>query len=461
MSSRKYSDAQKAAYYAKRARVGKPKKKYSKSKSYSMISGSGDYTYARPGPFGRVGRAVGKVIGGIGGGLVGAPYGPGSAIVLGKAGSAVGGELGGLAHYIGKIFGSGDYKTGVMPSSNVLTNTRQIPQFSTSKMTNVVCHREYLQDVISSATPGAFKIQSFDINAGLSGSFPWLAQVAANYEQFKIHGMVFEFRTMSADALNSTNTALGQVIMAVEYNSANPNFVNKQQMENYEYAVSCKPSDSMLCAVECARGQTPVIELYVRTGAVPTNQDQRLYDLGNFQIATNGLQAASVNVGELWVTFCVELLKPRLYSGPLGYNIPTLHRQLTSSVTTSDYFNSISTPLDTIGLTVGLTTLTFPAAILAGTYLIQWSMIGSSTASVQCPTFAATTNCVGVAIYNNNSGLTVRQPVAPTTTNTVNCVACFSITGPSAVITLSGGTMPGSLLYGDLVVSQCSALLVA
>lgn len=59
-----------------------------------------------------------------------------------------------------------------------------------------------------------------------------------------IEGMYLEYRTMSADALNSTNTALGQVIMSAQYNAGNPDFTNKQEMENYEGGVSVKPSQS-------------------------------------------------------------------------------------------------------------------------------------------------------------------------------------------------------------------------
>jgi hypothetical protein len=42
-----------------------------------------------------------------------------------------------------------------------------------------------------------------------------------------MHGLVFEYKSMSADALNSVNTALGQVIMSVQYDAANLPFVNK------------------------------------------------------------------------------------------------------------------------------------------------------------------------------------------------------------------------------------------
>lgn len=55
---------------------------------------------------------------------------------------------------------------------------------------------------------------------------------------------------MSADALNSVNTALGQVIMATDYNAANPPFGQKSEMENYEFGQSCKPSESQIHPIE-------------------------------------------------------------------------------------------------------------------------------------------------------------------------------------------------------------------
>jgi hypothetical protein len=57
---------------------------------------------------------------------------------------------------------------------------------------------------------------------------------------------------MSADALNSTNTALGQVILSVQYDAANPPFTNKQAQEAYDGSISIKPSSSVLFGVECA-----------------------------------------------------------------------------------------------------------------------------------------------------------------------------------------------------------------
>ena len=61
------------------------------------------------------------------------------------------------------------------------------------------------------------------------------------------------------------------------------------------------------------KAQSVLGDLYVRpTLNVPSGSDRRLYDFGNFQIATIGLQGTSVNVGELWVTYEIELFKPKV-----------------------------------------------------------------------------------------------------------------------------------------------------
>ena len=42
--------------------------------------------------------------------------------------------------------------------------------------------------------------------------------------------------------------------------------------------------------------------------------DTRLYNIGKFTIATVGMQAANANLGELWVSYKICFLKPRLQS---------------------------------------------------------------------------------------------------------------------------------------------------
>ena len=179
-----------------------------------------------------------------------------------------------------------------------------------SARTVTLSHREYLCDIVSGPA-GSFSVQNFVINPGNTVTFPWLSGVASKFQQYRLDGMIFQFKSMSADALNSTNTALGQVIMATNYDVNQPLFDSKYEMENTEFSTSVKPSLSAMHPIECARTESTLNELYVAAGGnIPPGGTASMYNFGNFQIATNGFQAANVNIGELWVTYEVTLFKP-------------------------------------------------------------------------------------------------------------------------------------------------------
>lgn len=250
-----------------------------------------------------------STVGGIAGGYLGGPAG---AVVGRTAGSLMG-------HGIKSLTGFGDY----LVKKNSLLSPGNPPSIRNGALpggSTIISHKEYLGDIISSSSANTFDLRSYDINPGLSDSFPWLGQVAPNFQQYKILGMAFEYRTMSADALNSTNTALGQVIMATNYDALADDFQSKAEMENSAYAQSVKPSSSCLHLIECDTSTLPINELYLRAGSVPSGADKRMYDLGKFQIATNGFQGTSVNCGELWVSYQVMLLKPKIWDA-LGEDV--------------------------------------------------------------------------------------------------------------------------------------------
>lgn len=368
------------------------------SRALPKLSGRGAYTYAKPGPWGRVGRAVG--------GLVGAKYG-------GPLGSAVGSKLGSYAHYIGRIFGSGDYVTNAeQVKHNTLVNDAQVPSFASGRNVVKIRHREFLGDVISSATAGAFRITNYAINPGLPQSFPWLANVcSASFQQYRINGMVFEFRSMSADALNSTNTALGSVVMATDYDSKDVAFTSKQQMENSEFGVSCKPSSCMIHGIECARTQTSVSEQYIRGFEVPSGADIRLYDMGRFSIATVGCQGTSVNLGELWVSYDIDFFKA-IEQVP-NYSAPCAVINLGLSSKDTDPLGTAAlrtVQIDEIGLTfaAGNNDLQFPSNIQVGSvYSLDYYQSGASTAMTIGT--AVTVSNGFTAIWNTNTASSTGQ----------------------------------------------------
>jgi hypothetical protein len=171
-----------------------------------------------------------------------------------------------------------------------------------------VQHCELISDVFGST---GFALTQFPINPGISSSFPWLSQLADMFEEWKPNAITFCYRPMSGSAVNSASAALGSIIMATDYNALNQPFVNKQAMESYEGAQSVVPFNPVCHTVECNKSLNPMGIFYTRSGGAPTGSDLRLYDLGNFYVATQGFQTA-YDAGELWISYDITFFKPRL-----------------------------------------------------------------------------------------------------------------------------------------------------
>jgi hypothetical protein len=353
--------------------------------------------------------------------------------LFGSTGESIGKWLG---SGIGSIFGSGDYTmTGEPAKYNILAGS--IPQFSSSRATNIVCHREYIQD-FSGTT--AFTNNLFALNPGIDTTFPWLASVAGNYQEYRFHGLMFEFRALTTDFAN-TGTP-GVVVMATNYNADVPVYATKQQMENSEFAVSTKPTMNLRHMIECAPGQTINPTKYLRAGAVPTGQDLRLYDQGTFQFATQGSSNAVI-LGELWVTYCVEFFKPVLPID-VGGVIPSAHIRRTNATALAP-FGLIQTQAAAGSLTTVCSSNLLQFTALPGAvYMINLNYFGT-TAVVTFPTFVLT----GLAPLNTLNGNF--QPNSNGPANGVSSViydinyyTTCSLTSPGTVsVALTGGTYPG------------------
>jgi len=346
------------------------------------------------------------------------------------------------------ITGFGDYKVG---ENSLMVGGLDPPAIVNSVSAGgvIVRHREYLQDINAST---AFEIIQFPLNPGLIATFPWLSSIAAHFEQYRWRGILFEFKSLSSDAVLSTATssALGSVVMATQYNALNPIFPNKFVMENYEFANSSKPSISFIHPVECAKRDTSIEELYVRTGAPAANADLRLYDLGNFSIATVGMQADGGVAGELWVTYEVEFFKPKI-ENPTDAEEGVDHFHIGTTATNS--FPFIGSKVDassTLGGTMTATAYHFPTSVFQGRYIIMWTLVGNSTALTFFPTTLA--NCVVSALFSGN---TMNRITNTSTTSVIYFdIACVDVTASPAVVTYAGGVGPTSPSSGDFFVIQ-------
>jgi Viral coat protein (S domain) len=382
---------------------------------------------------------------------------------------------------LGRVMGFGDYR--VSKNSLVIQDPKGMDPPMVKNIQKgegfTVRHREYLQDIYSSSSSNAtgsnFNLQSFDIQPGSVEAFPWLSQIAADFQEYEVNGMVFEFKSLSADAVVGSNNsgALGSVIMATNYNAAAPNYGNKQDMLESEYSTDGKPSCSLMHPVECKRSLTPVSRLYVRTGSVPTGQDQRLFDLGNFQIATQGMQANSAVQGELWVSYEITFYKPILQGVASGNDLLIDKFQLSAVAAATPLGTSQTLVTGSMigGAINGVTgtTYTFPTWVLQGFFMIVYHVYGTSSTSLTLPSLSASSGTNLKAIWCTSSGFdlagTASAPSSGTTTVNFNIVVVYQI-GPTAVIPAvitfgTGGTYPAGTTYADLVVTEINSSILS
>lgn len=372
-----------------------------------------------------------------GGALVGGYLGGPAGAIVGRGVGAIGRDL---------IKGFGDYNI----SKNVLLSG-QTPHFGTSARPGggtLINYREYIGDVISSSTANTFKIESFQMRPSELGTFPWLSQCAQNYQEWVPHGIIVEFKSNSGDALNSVNTALGSVILSSNYNSALANYASRAECENSEYANSIKPSENCMHPIECARSASVISNLYTKDA--DSSSDIRLSSLCRFQVASDGCQGTSVNLGSLYINYSIELLKPIL-SDAIGNDVSITWFTSTTGVvdgaplgTAPELRNVSNQPI----ISPTSTVFTFPYSSVTKSYLISMSYWGDSTASIANPsrTPSGGASVVDDIWIGNNEAL--EQAVGGqggVTGTALVALEAYQVLGGShsAIVTYgTGGTLP-------------------
>ncbi len=301
-------------------------------------------------------------------------------------GSMVGqGDLGDLAASgLAKLFGYGDYE--VEENSLIkgaIGKSSSIPVFERNGKRGIrVTEREYIGDVVANGTlvngSTIFSSNTYPINPALASTFPWLSTLAQQFDEWEPLGIVFEFVPLATEF--STAISLGTVIMATDYNVLDPAYTNKLAMEESDYACSTKPSNMMVHGIECKASERSTRVLYTRAGSVPSTGTLQLYDLGNFQIATQGMSQQGT-VGELWISYDIAFYKKQLYSSQLGYSIPVYQAQYTPTSLTDLVTTVVSSAGNlTIKNTIGF--LTFPTFYRNASFRITCSLTTTGTGVV-------------------------------------------------------------------------------
>ncbi len=391
-----------------------------------------------------LGQAL-RTLGAAGGAAVGGYFGNPT------VGGAVGNSLGAT---ISKWLGSGDYS--VQSNSIVgqtLKSTESIPSMHREGQSVIIRHKEYLGEVRSNTS---FTINNtFPLNPGMALTFPWLSGVASRFQEYRFKGVVYHYVPTSGSLSSGTSNALGSVMLQTTYRSNDAAPASKVELLNEYWASESVPSESFCHPIECDPKENPFNIQYVRTQAVPSGDNQLIYDLGATHLATSGQQAAGVILGDLWITYEVELKKPVVTS-----NVTTdvqYIEQAFSAATGASWFATPSTSLGNLGVTYdGVRTVTFPKASV-GSWLLKYNFVASTTFTAVTLTAAvALTNCAAYIVDPSTStpseGMTA---AAGTVTNGYYCTA-ITISDPAvqATVTFPSSTVTGAVQRGVLTISR-------
>jgi hypothetical protein len=242
------------------------------------------------------------------------------------------------------------------------------PQFNGSRPI-VVRHREYLQPIMSvTSFTGA---NPYILQPGLADNFPWLAQLAQGFEQYKFKMLRFLYRNRASTSVT------GAIYTAVQYDPSDVPFTSIEQLMTYAGARSEVVWKD--CAIDCFLNRSDFIKkFFVRTDTLPSGLDPQTFDSGLFTICAV-TSTAGTYLGDLLVEYEVELYNPKqnpaiLGAFGLGGYMDGDYKQLTSkpfngwNASSVGNFNEAALPV--LNETTGV--ITFP---VPGAYDVSWQQI--------------------------------------------------------------------------------------
>lgn len=311
----------------------------------------------------------------------------------------------------------------------VATGRRRVTGGPSGGMQSVITFREYLQEVAGSV---AFTTTSYSINPALTTSFPWLAAIAQNYEEYKFEKLRYCYEQ------EAPTSATGAIILSIDYDAADAAPANKQEALNTLGASRSPPWAANTLVADATK---MFGSHYTRTGALSSNLDIKTYDVGNLIISTQG-QADAAVIGELYVEYTIR------------FSIPQMGLPLAGGLITGGGTQSQTNPLGTVPVqdpqAIGLSTSATSVVTLVkpGTYVVTYRVGGTTITALTCTgSSGAAVTVAGSEVLNTAATLGMEfYTVIVTTPNSTLTFAgtAASVTGATVWI--------GSVPFGSITV---------
>lgn len=312
------------------------------------------------------------------------------------------------------------------------------PMIMSSKGKTRIIHREPF-GILENGT-GNFLTFQTPVNPGLIGSFPWLSQTAQNFEAYKFNKLCIEY-------LTSTPTSTGgSVVIAPDYNSADGLASSIQELEQYQDAFRTVVWADGVCELQLKSMGLLGPARYIRLGQLAPNLDIKTYDVATINVGS----VCNVNnapVGELWVSYDVELYVPTSFNFANTSYVGILENATGAGAATTNLLGTNINSAGRIQLVPALNVITVTNISVGDNYYALFIEKAAVITTAPTLTFDGTYLTTGTLIANGvNAAATQSYAYYRFTVATTNS----SNTG---TITLGGTSVLTTPSYASLTVS--------
>lgn len=296
------------------------------------------------------------------------------------------------------------------------------PIIQASRHQSRIVHRELVASVVGTAN--FTTANSFALNPGLPGSFPWLSTQAQAWEQYRFNKLKYCYYTRTGSNIP------GSLMLIPDYDVTDAAPSSEQIASAYDDVAEDVPWKDISTELKPSSMFSMGPKKFVRTGAVPAGNDPKTYDAGTLFVGTT--DGTAVNWGKLWVEYDITLFVPQLPPSGAG-QLSSQHMTFTTPTTA----NNFATPVTIAGssniVSIAGNVLTFNQA---GRFLVNYNAVATTVGTNSYGTFtgglaAVTTyGMAGSGQYLSTSGqadgnasILVQTPLGGTMTSAITFVA--------------------------------------
>jgi len=240
---------------------------------------------------------------------------------------------------------------------------------------------EFVVAISSAATGANFGNTAFACNPGQASSFPWLAGEATQWEKYRFEYLEFYYEHDVSSFATAGTT--GKVVMSFDYDAADSPPTSKAQMLDTEPHADGMPNEDFGLSMNPADLDGRTDMHYVRLAGLPGGADIRLYDVGNLNVATQGIASNATELGELHVRYAVVFEVPILSSDQKAAPANNQVSWFQSTSAQTNLTGVTTTQLVATASTNGLAVVNTAGSMVppAGNYLVDFTGQAEDTAA--------------------------------------------------------------------------------